>query len=172
MLVLYCNLLMKKVLDDIINLMIISIENDDLMKKLGQQIGSSLLGGEIIELVGDVGAGKTTFTKGLAIGMGIDEEVQSPSFTINRVYKNPNDLYLSHYDFYRLDNAGLMAEELMESISDDKTVIVIEWANSVSDFLPKDRLIINITSKSITDRELNIISGGDKSDVILGGIKW
>lgn len=172
MLVLYCNLLMKKVLDDIINLMIISIENDDLMKKLGQQIGSSLLGGEIIELVGDVGAGKTTFTKGLAIGMGIDEEVQSPSFTINRVYKNSKDLYLSHYDFYRLDNAGLMAEELMESMSDNKTVIVIEWANSVSDFLPKDRLIINITSKSITDRELNIISGGDKSNAILGGIKW
>lgn len=151
--------------------MIISIKSDVSMKELGQIIGSNLFGGEIIELIGDVGAGKTTFTKGLALGLGVDEEVQSPSFTINKVYKAKCELYLSHYDFYRLNNAGLMADELLESMNDDRLIIVIEWADSVVNLLPADRLTINILTKSINERELVITSGGEKSNRILEIIK-
>jgi len=136
------------------------------MKALGESIGSVLHGGEIIELVGDVGSGKTTFVKGLAVGVGIDEYVQSPSFTINRVYKSRNDLTLSHYDFYRLNDAGIMANELSEVLGDLKTVIVIEWGGVVDGVLPKDRLTVNITSPSETARQVSFSNGGRSSQAL------
>jgi tRNA threonylcarbamoyladenosine biosynthesis protein TsaE len=85
------------------------------MKQLGEEIGHSLKGGEVLELIGDVGAGKTTFTKGLAKGLGVAETVQSPSFTISRMYE-AGDLTLSHYDFYRLNDAGIMAMEIASAL--------------------------------------------------------
>lgn len=65
------------------------------MQRLGQVIGRSLKGGEVIELIGDIGAGKTTLTKGVAKGLDITEPVQSPTFTISRVYQSPGGLTLS-----------------------------------------------------------------------------
>ena len=67
----------------------------------------------IIELVGDVGAGKTTFVRGLAKGLGIEDPITSPSFTISKSYALPkNQGYLIHYDFYRLPDPGIMLEDL------------------------------------------------------------
>ena len=77
------------------------INTTDEMEMLGQQIGQRLRGGEIIELVGDVGAGKTTFTRGLAKGLAIHDNITSPSFTINCNYTGRDGLTLRHYDFYR-----------------------------------------------------------------------
>ena len=134
------------------------------MKEFGKTVGALLSGGEIIELIGDVGAGKTTFVKGLAIGLGITENIQSPSFTINRVYDGRDDLILSHYDFYRLTDAGIMASELSEVVNDQKTVTVIEWAGAVADILPTDRLSIKITSPTETSRQLVVDSAGQISD--------
>ena len=144
----------------------LNINNEFDMKEFGQTIGALLSGGEIIELIGDVGAGKTTFVKGLAVGLGIDENIQSPSFTINRVYEGRDDLILSHYDFYRLGDVGIMANELAEVISKENIVTVIEWAELVSDILPVDRLSIKITSPTEDSRQLVIDSGGEKSDKI------
>ena len=93
------------------------------MIDFGAKLGAELRGGEVIELIGDVGAGKTTFTKGLAKGLAIAETVQSPSFTISRVYDGR--LELVHYDFYRLNNAGVMALELADNLSDAEKVVVI-----------------------------------------------
>jgi len=124
------------------------------MKKLGASVGQLLRGGEVIELIGDVGAGKTTFVKGLAKGMGIDDTVQSPSFTITQVYETEDNLRLHHYDFYRLKSAGIMENELDESIHDTRSVTVIEWADSVKDVLPNNRLIISITAPTDTTRRL------------------
>ncbi|HJM04594.1 MAG TPA: tRNA (adenosine(37)-N6)-threonylcarbamoyltransferase complex ATPase subunit type 1 TsaE [Candidatus Saccharimonadaceae bacterium] len=131
------------------------------MKALGARLGALLQGGEVIELSGDVGAGKTTFVKGLAVGMAIDEDVQSPSFTVSRVYDARDGLQLAHYDFYRLQDAGIMANELDEVIRDDTIVTVVEWADIVEGVLPKKRLRIEFASPSETDRTLEF-SGLEK----------
>ena len=120
------------------------IKSDSEMRAFGTKIGQSLRGGEIFELIGDVGAGKTTFVKGLAVGLEIDDDVQSPSFTINRRYDGRDGLTLSHYDFYRLNDAGIMSMEICESLNDPKIITVVEWGESVQDVLPADRIIVRI----------------------------
>ncbi|MBR5389343.1 tRNA (adenosine(37)-N6)-threonylcarbamoyltransferase complex ATPase subunit type 1 TsaE [Candidatus Saccharibacteria bacterium] len=119
-----------------------------------------------IELVGNVGAGKTTFTRYLAKGLGVKAPITSPSFTISKHYffapklhersarrkcdshrgdtsiDEKTDFELVHYDFYRLDDPGLMADDLAESLSQKNTLTVLEWADSVKDLLPKDHLRI------------------------------
>jgi tRNA threonylcarbamoyladenosine biosynthesis protein TsaE len=137
------------------------------MKLFGRMIGELLVGGETIELVGDVGAGKTTLVKGIARGLGADDQVQSPSFTISRIYSGRDDLTLAHYDFYRLNDAGIMANELQEATGDNKTIVVIEWADVASGVLPSDRLTINISTPSETTRRLEIIASGKRSHQIL-----
>ena len=109
-----------------------------------------------IELVGDVGAGKTTFTKGLARGLEITEEITSPTFTISKVYENSRGQKLVHYDFYRLENPGIMVEDLFENLQDPQTVTVIEWADTVSEILPADHLRLEILINDDGSRTLNL----------------
>lgn len=114
----------------------------------GQEIGKKLSAPAVIELIGDVGSGKTTLTRGIAAGLGVKEPVTSPSFTISKRYaftKNDHEMNLVHYDFYRLPDPGLMAEDLSESLNDDNTITIIEWANTVANILPKNRITIKIT---------------------------
>ena len=132
------------------------------MKRLGEAIGRSVSGGEVLELVGDIGAGKTTLTKGIARALGINEPVQSPTFTISRVYDSPKGLRLAHYDFYRLGEAGIMGDEIREAMDDD-SVVVVEWAGAVDDDLPKDRLVVKITTISEEERLVEFHPGGKKS---------
>ncbi len=108
----------------------------------------------VIELIGDVGAGKTTFTRGLAEGLGIKDPITSPSFTISKSYALKNGGRLIHYDFYRLQDPGLMTEDLTENLTNPKNIIVIEWGESVEDFLPNDRYIIRIDYNETGDRNL------------------
>lgn len=140
------------------------------MKALGEKLGALLKGGEILELVGDVGAGKTTLTKGLAKGLLIDEDVQSPSFTISRVYDARDGLQLAHYDFYRLGDAGIMADELQETLSDPQAVTVVEWAGIVDGVLSADRLTVRISSPSETSRRVELTPGGPKSTKLMEGL--
>ena len=140
--------------------MIIEVKSEDEMKAFGKAIGVLLHGGEVIELIGDVCSGKTTLTKGIAISLGISEYIQSPSFTISRTYQGRNHITLAHYDFYRLDDAGIMANELNEVASDPNTVTIIEWAGIVEGVLPSDRLSIQIIAPTETSRELVCTSGG------------
>lgn len=132
---------------------IINSENE--MKQLGEEAGRLLKGGEVLELIGDVGAGKTTFTKGLAKGLGVAETVQSPSFTISRMYE-AGDLTLSHYDFYRLNDAGIMAMEIASAVEDAHNITVVEWAESVAEILPESRIKIRILPQSETVRKVEI----------------
>ena len=143
------------------------VASEQEMREFGECLGALFSGGELIELVGDVGAGKTTLVRGIARGMGVDETVQSPSFTINRVYDAPEERQLVHYDFYRLNEPGIMQDELRETMSDPKSVVVIEWADSVEEFLPADRLTITIRSTSESSRRLEIVAGGQRSTVLL-----
>ena len=110
----------------------------------------------VIELVGDVGAGKTTFTKGLARGLEITEEITSPTFTISKVYENSRGLKLVHYDFYRLENPGIMVEDLFENLHDPQTVTVIEWADTVNEILPANHLRLEILINDDGSRTLNL----------------
>ena len=107
-------------------------------------------------LFGDVGSGKTTFVKGLAVGLAVDDDVQSPSFTISRVYEARDELELVHYDFYRLTDAGIMANEVSEMIHDSKVVTVIEWADIVEGVLPENRYTLKFESPSETTRRISI----------------
>lgn len=148
----------------------IEVSGESEMKAFGAKLGAFLRGGEIIELVGDVGAGKTTLTKGIANGMHIDEDIQSPSFTISRVYDTPDNLRLAHYDFYRLNDAGIMGDELHETLHDPRTVTIIEWAQIIAGILPQDHvtIIINNVAYSEHARTVTIKAGGDKSAELIG----
>lgn len=140
----------------------LQILNEKMMRDFGRFIGEELKGGEVIELVGDVGAGKTTFVRGLADGIGIEEAVQSPSFTISRVYDS-HGKRLAHYDFYRLSDAGIMADELDEVIHDPQTSIVIEWADAVRDVVPEDKLTLTIAVVDEDTRTIEIHSQGNRA---------
>lgn len=111
--------------------------------KFATAVGQVLHGGEVIELIGDVGSGKTTFTKGLALGLGVEDDVQSPSFTISRVYDARDGLRLIHYDFYRLSDPGIMNHDIAEAIADPQAVVVVEWGGTVNGVLPTDRTVIS-----------------------------
>ncbi len=139
------------------------IDGEQEMKQLGQRLASLLKGGEVLELVGDVGAGKTTLTKGLALGLGISDPVQSPTFTISRIYQANNGLELAHYDFYRLGEAGIMGNEINETASDPKTITVVEWAGAVKNNLPNDRLEVNIKVIDENKRLVEFIAHGDRA---------
>lgn len=161
MLTLYCKGRTVKALGGILYLMIKEVEGESATRQFGEEIGRVLEGDEVIELLGDVGAGKTTFVKGLAKGLSVNEDVQSPSFTISRIYDARDELQLAHYDFYRLADAGIMADELQETLLDPQTVTVIEWAGIVEGVLPKDRLTIRFESPTETKRVLTL-SGNEK----------
>lgn len=141
------------------------------LSAFGARLGSLLAGGEVIELVGDVGAGKTTLTKAIARGMGITDAIASPSYTLSQVYEAPGGLRLMHYDFYRLNDPGILANELGEALLDESTVTVIEWGDIVKGVLPPDHLQVRIAVLGETSRQLTLTSGGSKSSALTEKLK-
>ena len=132
--------------------MIINSEQE--MLDFGANFAKSL-NSQVIELLGDVGAGKTTFTRGLAKGLGIKEPITSPSFTISKSYALPNSNgRLVHYDFYRLPDPGLMLDDLRENLENSENIIVIEWGESVENILPENRTQIKIKYNNDNSREV------------------
>jgi len=121
--------------------------------ELAEEIGRKLRGGEIIELVSDLGGGKTTFVRGLAQGMGSTDSVHSPSFTISNEY-TVRELTLHHFDFHRLNQPGIMRDELVELLDDPKIVIAIEWADIVEDVLPTEKLTVKINATGENERKI------------------
>lgn len=116
-------------------------------------LGRELLGGEVIELIGDIGIGKTAFVRGLAAGIKSKDQVQSPSFTISRIYSGRNETQIHHYDFHRLDDPGILKQELAESLSNPKASVVVEWAERIADILPTNRLSIKISASGKNKRK-------------------
>lgn len=125
-------------------------ESPERTEALAEKIGHNLKGGEVIELISDLGGGKTTFVRGLARGFGTTDRVASPTFTISKVYTQ-GERAIHHFDFYRLDQAGLMDHELADVLSDSRDTTVIEWGEVVSHILPKDRL--SISFKKVDDEQ-------------------
>lgn len=122
---------------------------------LATAIGAALKGGEVIEFKSDLGGGKTTFVKGLARGMGVTDVVQSPTFIISSLHKAANGLELHHFDFYRLDNPGVMSAELAESLQQNDAVVVVEWGDIVHDVLPPNRVTVGL---SVPEGETRVIT--------------
>lgn len=122
--------------------------------RFAESIGASLRGGEVIELVSDLGGGKTTFTRGLAKGLGVRDVVSSPTFTVSREYQGR--LHVYHFDFYRLHEAGVMSDEFAEAVADQEGVVVVEWADVVKDVLPETRLCISIVATDEHTRNFRI----------------
>ncbi|HSX04959.1 MAG TPA: tRNA (adenosine(37)-N6)-threonylcarbamoyltransferase complex ATPase subunit type 1 TsaE [Candidatus Saccharimonadales bacterium] len=120
---------------------------------LGERLGANLRGGEVIELVSDLGGGKTTLTRGLARGAGSADKVGSPSFTLSREYKTAQ-FTIEHFDFYRLDEGGIVADELAEFIGDPAYVCVVEWGDVVQDVLPRYHLTVQLTRTGDDTRAL------------------
>lgn len=128
---------------------------------LGREVGSLVTSGDVILLDGDLGTGKTTFTKGLALGLGIKRPIKSPTFTIIREYQEGR-LPLYHMDVYRLEAGG--GDELgLEEYFTGDGVSVIEWSQFVEDQLPANYLMIQLRRVAANEdtRRLNFISQGD-----------
>jgi tRNA threonylcarbamoyladenosine biosynthesis protein TsaE len=125
---------------------------------LGRQVCEQLHGGEILLLDGPLGAGKTVFVKGLASALDIDpEEVTSPSFTLVNPY--PGRLPLFHIDLYRLDEgaAAAHAVDLEELLSDERAVVVIEWAERLGQYpLPASVWRVTIAGDGEEPRKISI----------------
>lgn len=102
---------------------------------VGVKIGSAAKPGELYTLSGDLGTGKTVFTKGVARGLGITETVSSPTFTIVQIYEEGR-LPLYHFDVYRISDPGEMEEIGYEDYFFGEGVCLIEWAELVSELLP------------------------------------
>jgi tRNA threonylcarbamoyladenosine biosynthesis protein TsaE len=126
---------------------------------LGERVGASLTGGEILLLDGPLGAGKTLFTKGIARALSIDtDEVTSPSFTLVNRY-GEGRLTFYHIDLYRLHEGASAAHavDLDELVSDERAVIVIEWAERMGRYpLPSPVLRVSITGDGDEPREIEI----------------
>lgn len=129
---------------------VIITENAEQTEALGRGVGASLRGGEVIELVSDLGGGKTTFARGLVAGAGSSDNVSSPTFTISNLYKSDR-LTINHFDFYRLSEAGLMEHELQDVLGEPDQVVIVEWSDVVAHVLPKDRLTVKFTASSSDD---------------------
>ena len=115
-----------------------NIADEKAMAQFAKNFAKNLHLPAVIVLTGDVGAGKTTFTRALAAELGVAEPVTSPSFTISKRYALPTGRELIHYDFYRLDDPGLMAEDLDEAIHTPGSLTVIEWGQDVLGLVPAD----------------------------------
>ena len=126
---------------------------------LGEKLAAKLHAPVAVELVGDVGVGKTTFTQGLAKGLGITEEVNSPSFTISKRYALPEGGELAHYDFYRLNEAGIMRDELAEALAEGGNIVIVEWGGEVADLLGEGTVKVNFTMRADGSREVEIEGG-------------
>lgn len=111
--------------------------------ELGFKLGQSCKEGDIILLNGDLGVGKTVFTKGFGKGLGIDEPICSPTFTIMQIY-DEGRIPLYHFDVYRISDICEMDEIGYEDYFFGNGVCLIEWAKLISEIIPEDHISITI----------------------------
>lgn len=130
-------------------------ETIDTAKKLG----ALLKKGDIIAYKGNLGAGKTTFTRGLAIGLGLGDNVTSPTFALVNEYCG-DKLNLYHFDMYRIETEGDLESSGFYDYDFVNNIAVIEWSENIAEFLPKNTIYITINVVGDTDREIITEDGG------------
>jgi tRNA threonylcarbamoyladenosine biosynthesis protein TsaE len=136
---------------------------------LGRAIGASAIAGTVIALVGDLGAGKTAFTQGLGAGLGVQSQVQSPTFIVVQEHEGGR-LPLFHADLYRVETEAALQQVGLDEMIEDDGVCVIEWADLHPDLLPEDHLLVRISHVAPEDgggRSLVFVAGGDMHAALL-----
>lgn len=137
-------------------------------RELGEFIAKFIRRGEVILLTGDLGAGKTTFTGGLGKGLGLDEDVVSPTFNIMKCYFKAR-IPMYHIDAYRLEGQNL--ELGLEEYIDGDGVCLIEWPKFIESLIPDERLEISIFHRGGDDREFVIESKDHRFDELIEALK-
>lgn len=131
-------------------------------RRLGAHLGALLTGCDLLLLEGEFGTGKTTFTQGIAQGMGIDSKyVNSPTFTLINEYKGAR-LTLNHMDIYRLEGDEQVATLGLDDYLDGEGVTVIEWPEGAAPWLPNDRLLIRFSHLNETKRTIRFYGVGPR----------
>jgi len=134
--------------------------------RIGQMLGSRLEPGDIICLYGDLGAGKTSFTYGIALGLEVkDKYITSPTFTFVNEYKGRIPFY--HIDLYRLKDPEELEGIGFEEYIDSDGVTVIEWAERAEDELPDDRLSVYLSYVDEHSREIGFLAEGERYEKLL-----
>jgi tRNA threonylcarbamoyladenosine biosynthesis protein TsaE len=113
-------------------------------REIGAVLGAALRAGDVIALTGELGAGKTTLVQGMARGLGIEDAIVSPTFTLVREYRGR--LHLIHADVYRLERLQDVIDLGLEEELADDGVLVVEWGDAVEALLPPDHLTIELTT--------------------------
>ena len=126
---------------------------------LAEKIGRKLHAGDILAYFGDLGAGKTTFTRGLAVGMGLPDRVTSPTFNLVHAYGMP-PLQLVHFDMYRISGEEELETTGFYDYAPEESVFAIEWAENIETALPENT--IRITFQQLGDNDRRIILEGDE----------
>lgn len=121
---------------------------------LAERVGARLRRGDVIAFRGGLGAGKTTFTRGLAVGMGLPDEVISPTFTLVNEYRG--GLTLFHFDMYRICGADDLETTGFYDYMDEDCVIAVEWSENIEGCLPKGAVTITLTRIDDDTREIEI----------------
>lgn len=128
------------------------------LQSIAARIGARCLGGDVLVLNGDLGAGKTTFTQGLARGMGITESVTSPTFVISRVHQHPSGgTALIHVDAYRLGSLAEL-EDLDLEVNLGDGVVVVEWGRGLAEHLSPDGLDVMLTRSGADGDEVRQVT--------------
>ena len=129
-------------------------------RALGEQLARRLRPGDVLCLWGDLGAGKSELTRGIAAGLGVTAPVTSPSFTIMNVYEEGR-LPLYHFDWYRLESSEELYEMGMDEYLTGDGVSVVEWPGVCPDAVPETRLDVTLTPLSESERDITLTPRGD-----------
>jgi tRNA threonylcarbamoyladenosine biosynthesis protein TsaE len=139
----------------------IRTDSPDATRAVACALGELLVAGDLVLLVGDLGAGKTAFAQGLARGLGIEDPVTSPTFTIVQEYAGR--LPLAHVDVYRLDRVQDLYDLGFDELVDRDGVTVVEWGDLVAQVVPADHLVVRIEPGSAdTERVLELAYHGSR----------
>ena len=139
-------------------------------RRIGMRLGGALQAGDVICLQGDLGAGKTTFVQGVALGWGSQDAVSSPTFIIVNMYRRGDQARLFHMDAYRLDST-LEAEELDLDAMLAQGALLIEWPERMEGLVPAERLWIQLEPVDGEERKMNFKANGKRYDDLLGVIR-
>lgn len=153
----------------------LNIDSEMQMKAFGLALGKVMKAADVIALTGDLGAGKTTLSKSIALGMGISEDITSPTFTIVNEYEPESNLGLFHFDVYRISDPSELDEIGFEEYLQYRAIgkvghhpgygVIIEWANLIRDLMPEETLWMDITLGSDHPEQRHIQFGSGQSEL-------
>ena len=141
----------------------ITITDEDNTRAFGLRLAQTLKAGDVIALIGDLGSGKTALTKYIAEGLGIFEQITSPTFTIVKEYYSGR-LPLYHFDVYRISDEEEMYELGYEEYLYGNGVTVIEWADKIKKLLPERNIVIRITHGSNEFERIYEVNDSEKRE--------